>query len=140
MIRSSLNGNSTNVFMQVTPANGKMLSSRSHTAGETVGSAGTGALPLWVRIVRSGSTFSAYSSTNGSTWTNSGSVTIPMAANTFVGLAVTSHNTGLLSTAVIDNVTVIPGSVLTPDTTPPANPAGSGSNGEYGESFAQLER
>jgi len=124
MIRSSLNGNSVNVFMQVTPASGKMLSSRSHSAGETVGSAGTGSLPLWVRIVRSGSTFTGYSSTNGSIWTNSGSVTIPMAANTFVGLAVTSHNTGLLSMAVFDNVSVIPGSVLTPDTTPPANPAG----------------
>lgn len=124
MIRSSLNGNAVNVFMQVTPSSGKLLSSRSHTAGETIGNAGTGAPPLWVRIVRSGSTFTGYSSTNGSTWTNSGSVTIPMAANTCVGLAVTAHNTGLLSTAVFDNVSVIPGSSLPSDTTPPANPAG----------------
>ncbi len=132
MIRSSLNGNAPNVFMQVTPGNGKMLSSRSHTAGETTGSAGTGALPLWVRIVRSGNTFSAYSSTNGSSWTNSGSVTIPMPATTFVGLAGTAHNTGLLSTAVFDNVTVIPGSALTPDTTAPANPTGLTGTGGLG--------
>jgi hypothetical protein len=132
MIRSSLNGDAVNVFMQVTPSSGKMLSSRAHTAGDTVGNAGTGAPPLWVRIVRSGSTFTSYSSTNGSSWTNSGSVTIPMPANTYVGLAVTAHNTGLLSAAVFDNVSVIPGSTLTPDTTAPSNPTGLAATASMG--------
>jgi len=132
MIRSSLNGNSVNVFMQVTPVNGKMLTSRSHTAGLTVDSPGTGSAPLWVRIVRNGSSFTGYSSTNGTTWTNSGSVTIPMPAGTFIGLASTSHTSDALGIAVFDNVTVIAGSALTPDTTPPANPAGLGTTASMG--------
>src|SRR6202044_1066648 len=47
-------------------------------------------------------------------WTSRGSETIAMASQAYVGLAVSSHNNGTLSTAVFDNVTVTgPASGLT---------------------------
>jgi hypothetical protein len=44
-------------------------------------------------------------SSNGSTWTQSGSVTIQMASAAYIGLAVTSHLDGALATATFSSVT-----------------------------------
>jgi hypothetical protein len=41
------------------------------------------------------------------TWTEFGNVIIPMSQSVRVGLAVTSHNNGLLNTGVFDSLTVI---------------------------------
>ncbi len=61
--------------------------------------------PYWVQVVRNGSTFSAYTSTNGTSWTQLGTnQTINMAQNAYVGLAVDSGNTTSLATATFDNV------------------------------------
>ena len=61
--------------------------------------------PYWVEVVRNGSTFSAYRSTNGTSWTQLGTnQTITMAQNAYVGLAVDSGNTTSLATATFDNV------------------------------------
>ena len=65
---------------------------------------GSGTAPYWVKIVRSGSTFSAYKSTTGSTWTLVGSQSITMTSTIYVGLAVTSHNDGALATGSFANV------------------------------------
>ena len=64
------------------------------------------AAPYWVKLVRSASTFTGYSSPDGVTWTLVGSQTISMAANVYIGLPVTSHNNTVLCTATLDNVTV----------------------------------
>src|SRR4029450_11786059 len=64
--------------------------------------------PGWVRLVRTGSRFDAYQSSNGSTWTLMGSDTISMAATVYVGIATTSHNTTTATDAVLDNFTVTP--------------------------------
>lgn len=47
-----------------------------------------------------------FSSSNGTSWTQVGSVTISMPATVCVGLPVTSHNNAALATAVIDQVAV----------------------------------
>ena len=70
--------------------------------------------PLWIRLQRKGNVFSAYYHPDGvSTWTPAGvpgEVTVNMASNVFIGLALTAHNNnGQLATATFDNVTVIPG-------------------------------
>jgi hypothetical protein len=52
--------------------------------------------------------FTAYNSTDGSSWTSMGSVTIAMGTNVYIGLAVTSHNNGTLCTATFDNLEVTP--------------------------------
>jgi hypothetical protein len=59
-----------------------------------------------VKLVRSGNTFTASSSVNGTTWTQIGSQSITMGATVYVGLAVTSHAASTLATASVTNVQV----------------------------------
>src|SRR5262249_46858907 len=57
--------------------------------------------------VRSGNSFSGFYSRDGVNWTQQGpTVTVPMAGNVFVGLALTAHNNGALNTSTFDNVAV----------------------------------
>jgi hypothetical protein len=61
--------------------------------------------PCWLQVVRSGSNFSGYYSTTGTSWTQVGSteaVTMPTSAQ--VGLAVTSANVSTLSLDAFTNV------------------------------------
>ncbi|HWN94856.1 MAG TPA: pectate lyase, partial [Methylomirabilota bacterium] len=71
-------------------------------------SGGSGKAPYWVRLVRSGNTFTAYKSSNGTTWTTVSTHTISMNANTYIGLAVTSRRDGTLNTSRFDNVSATP--------------------------------
>ena len=70
-----------------------------------------GVPPLYLRIVRSANTFSAYTSSDGVTWTlvPGSSQTIALPTALLAGMAVTSHNTGALSTATFDTVALILG-------------------------------
>jgi regulation of enolase protein 1 (concanavalin A-like superfamily) len=108
MIRESLNAGSTNAGAADWGAYGRIYYDlRTATGGNTaqVGSVNV-SLPYWVKVSRSGSTFSAYTSTDGVTWVQLGaSQTISMAANVDVGLAVNSGTT-TLATATFDNVSV----------------------------------
>ncbi|MCC7491732.1 MAG: hypothetical protein IT204_05270 [Fimbriimonadaceae bacterium] len=62
--------------------------------------------PYWVRLVRAGSTFTAYTSTDGKTWHQAASETIAMGADIYVGVAVTSHDNGVTTDAVVDHLKV----------------------------------
>jgi regulation of enolase protein 1 (concanavalin A-like superfamily)/phosphatidylserine/phosphatidylglycerophosphate/cardiolipin synthase-like enzyme len=109
MMRESLTSNSRHASMFVTPANGLAFQRRVTTGGvSTHTSGGAGAAPRWVRLVRSGNTFSAYVSTDGAAWTLVGTDTITMAASIYVGLPITSHSDGSVATATADNVSVTP--------------------------------
>jgi len=114
MIRESLNANAANAFVGVTPGNGATWQYRSTTGGGTTWN-NTGGLnaPYWVKLVRSGNTFTGYCSPDGLTWTQQGTATFTMAPATYIGLAVTSHNNSTLCTATFDNVTA-PGWPLLP--------------------------
>jgi len=57
-----------------------------------------------VKVTRSGATFSAYQSADGSNWTLIGSATMNMTATIYVGLAVTSHADGAIATGTFTNV------------------------------------
>jgi hypothetical protein len=60
-----------------------------------------------VRVKRVGNSFTTFISTSGTSWTQvAGGVTITMPATYKVGLAVTSHTTSALATAVFDSVTI----------------------------------
>lgn len=116
MIRETLAANARHASMFLTPGNGLAFQQRTAVGGASTHTAGGAATaPYWVRMVRSGSTFTAYKSTNGTTWISVGSTTITMASSVYVGLAVTSHNNSVLCTSTLDNVSVI----------------GSGLKGEY---------
>ena len=119
MIRASLDAGAANAFVAVTPGNGVTWQYRSSTGGGTSYN-NTGSLnaPYWVKLVRSGNTFTGYRSPDGVTWTPQGTNTFTMSSPVYVGLALTSHNTTSLGAATFDNVTA-PG---WPASTPPAMP------------------
>lgn len=106
MIRESLNANAANAFIAVTPGNGVTWQTRTSTGG-TTGNSATGGLsaPYWVKLVRSGSTFTGYRSPDGVTWTQQGTATFAMSSTVYIGLALTSHDAANLVPAVFDNVT-----------------------------------
>ena len=109
MIRGTLNANTRHAMVVVTPGNGVAFQSRTSTGSSSTDTHTTGlTAPYWVRVVRSGNMFTAYNSTDGSSWTSMGSVMIAMGTNVYIGLAVTSHNNGTLCTATFDNLEVTP--------------------------------
>ncbi|HLK10799.1 MAG TPA: galactose oxidase-like domain-containing protein, partial [Candidatus Binatia bacterium] len=117
MIRQDLTAGSAQAMMVVTPGNGSAFQRRTAAGGASTSTPGPAAdAPYWVRLVRSGSTVSAYAAPDGSTWTLVGSDTIALSTTVLVGLAVTSHDATLASTATFDNVTVVPGPADAPPT------------------------
>ncbi len=109
MIRASLAANAANAFIPVTPGNGVTWQDRSSAGGGSVNAATAGlSAPYWVKLVRSGSTFTGYCSPDGTNWTQQGTATITMASTVYVGLAVTAHNSSSMATATFDNL-IAPG-------------------------------
>ena len=107
MIRETLNPDSAHAMMVVTPAQGVSFQRRPGT-GQTSTNTDTASItaPYWVKIERDLSgNFTAYHSANGSTWTMQGTENIPMGANVYIGLALTSHDAALTCQAVFSNVT-----------------------------------
>ncbi|MHC4324714.1 MAG: LamG domain-containing protein, partial [Planctomycetota bacterium] len=111
MIRETLDPGSVHASMVLTPAQGVSFQRRPSTdAASTSDNSATGgseAAPYWVKIERDfAGSFTASSSTNGSTWTPLGMPqSIPMGTKDDIGLALTSHDTALTCQAVFTNVT-----------------------------------
>jgi fibronectin type 3 domain-containing protein len=107
MIRDSLSANGAYVFAFTTPGNGTDVQFRT-SDGASAGWQGqtTAVAPEWLKIVRSGNTLIGYASSNGSTWTQLGSIQIGMPSTVYIGLAVTAHNNAAASTAVFSQVSV----------------------------------
>lgn len=108
MIRESLTAGSLYSMLGITTARGYQFHARATAGtGPTVTSGGSGVAPGWVRLVRTGNTFTAYKSVDGINWgTAVGTATIPMASNVYIGLPIAHH--GGIGTATLDNVTVSP--------------------------------
>ena len=67
----------------------------------------TAAAPYWIKVTRSGSTFSSYASVDGVNWVQVATTkTITMGTNVYIGLAVTSGSTTALTSAKFDNVSI----------------------------------
>jgi fibronectin type 3 domain-containing protein len=109
MIRETLAPGSTHVMAIVTPGSGVSFQRRTTTNGRSADTTTSGiTAPQWVRVTRVGNVFTAYYSSNGTSWTNMGSVTISMSTSVYIGLPLTSHVNGTLCTGTLDNVTVNP--------------------------------
>ncbi|MEI7533246.1 MAG: chondroitinase-B domain-containing protein [Verrucomicrobiae bacterium] len=119
MIRESTNANAKYVNVVVQPLAVKM-EARTSTGGSAVNLAtfsATNSLvgtntPCWVRLVRSGNTFTGYSSSNGVSWILMAITNIPM-TTTVAGLAVVSYDTNKLNTSTFDNVSFQPAPMFT---------------------------
>jgi regulation of enolase protein 1 (concanavalin A-like superfamily) len=106
MIRQSLTPGSAHAFMLVSAGKGYAFQRRPADGQLSVNtSGGAGTAPAWVRLVRSGSTFSAYVSADGMSWRLVGTDTIPMQQQEYAGLAVTSHSVTAAARAVFDGET-----------------------------------
>ena len=93
MIRDGLTANARNAFALLAPGLDAALQRRTTTGGYTTRTeSGSGAAPAWVRLVRQGSRFTAYRSTDGRFWTTIATTTISMPGTVYVGLAVTSRD------------------------------------------------
>lgn len=109
MIRETLDAGALNAAIFVTPSNGINFQWRTNTDGVTTSSnAPSLTAPYWVKLARTGNSFTGYDSTNGSSWTAISTQTVVMATNVYLGLGVTSHTNTIQCTATIDNVTPTP--------------------------------
>jgi hypothetical protein len=111
MIRETLDAGSAHAMSFVTPANGAVFEYRPGVDQDNVGNAGQVAgvtAPYWVKLERDiAQNFTAFASTNGSTWEPLGiPSSIQMAANVYIGLALTSHSASATCEAVFSNVTI----------------------------------
>ena len=116
MIRETLAADASNVAMVLTAGNRFQFQVRASTGATTSTCSGTQSPPHWVKLVRAGNTFTAYRSSNGVTWTlyPASPVTIPMSANVFVGLAMSSNDNAVLGTATLDGVNIVAGPLPAP--------------------------
>jgi outer membrane protein assembly factor BamB len=115
MLRATTNPGSPYYAAFVTPGNGVSVQWRKTLGATTSQAKTTGTVPVYLKVTRTGSTLTAYTSPDGSTWTAvpGSTQTFSMPTTLLAGLAATSHNAAKLGTATFDSVS------LTSSTTPP---------------------
>ena len=111
MIRETLDADSRNAFVFVTPENGVTSQGRTDTGAASFSTNQAGiTTPHWVRLQRDvAGNFTASHSANGSTWEPVGGsvpTNVPMVSTVYVGLALTSHNAAEVTEARFSNVTI----------------------------------
>jgi alpha-galactosidase len=115
MFRNDTTAGSMFADVFISPGNGVNFQWRSATGGQC-GSTGGGGMtaPIWVKLTRSGTNFTASYGSDGLNWTVFGTIAIPMSGTVRAGLEVTAHNNSALCLAAFDKVA----------TAAPAAPAG----------------
>jgi len=106
MIRDTLDADSRNVAVLVTPENGVRFQYRRIAGGSTERYFAEGiTAPQWVRLEHTtGGLVRAFYSADGTTWTNFNLVQVRMDMPVYIGLAVTSHNVDATCEAKFSNV------------------------------------
>ncbi len=118
MLRATTDAGSPYYAVFMTPGNGIAVQYRLAQGGGSGQVLMTGIPPLYLEVARAGTTFTAYTSTDGVTWTAmpGSSVSIPnLTGALLAGLAVSSHNVAAVSTVSFDTVsfgTAVPAPVL----------------------------
>ena len=112
MIREDVEPDARHAFTAVTPASSVSFQRRTQFGTDSANTDAPGGLtaPYWVRITRSGSTFTGQMSADGVNWSAmttdpaASSVEIDMRSDALIGLAVTSHSSGNSTVAEFSNV------------------------------------
>jgi len=131
MMRETLDASSAQTFSYFTASSSNLyehMNSRSVQGSSDVPTNGsTVAAPYWVQLVRNANQFTAYVSADGNTWFQIGATqTISTTQTVYVGLGVSSQNTGTLATATFDNVSVGSGNSLANPTISSISPVTGG--------------
>lgn len=114
MVRESLDANSPEAFAGIqgsNTANATYFWYRptlgASTSDEWDEYPATNTTPNWLKLTRSGNSFTAYESVDGVSWGQVGaSQTIPMAQDVYVGLAATAYSNTSSTTITFDNVCI----------------------------------
>jgi hypothetical protein len=109
MFRTSADPAAPEYSVLVSPGQGIKVQIRKTQGGNTSKLANpAGTVPAYLKITRSGSTFTAYTSADGVAWTliPGSTATLTLGSSLLAGLAVTSHHDGVLGTVTMDGVTV----------------------------------
>ncbi|WP_162026985.1 MULTISPECIES: DUF1349 domain-containing protein [unclassified Lentimonas] len=108
MMRESLDANAKHVMVAVRPDKKVAMFWRNTTGGSSAysGLVGDTTNAKWVKLVRSGDSFTGYYSTNGTTWTTLATKTVSMAADVEVGLATCSHSNASLTSSTFTDISI----------------------------------
>jgi len=111
MIRQSTESGAVNAFMAMTGGDGggatfqQRVDAGVDSVSQHTYDGNPFSPPYWVRLDRTGNSFSAFISPDGETWQQAGdTVTVSMADPVLVGLALTSHNADQAGSAAFSNV------------------------------------
>jgi hypothetical protein len=107
MLRASTDPGAPNYAVLVSPGAGIKVQVRKTQGGSTAKLANpAGTTPAYLKITRSGTILTAYTSADGVTWTliTGSTVTLVLGSAPLQGLAVTSHKAGSLGTVTFDGV------------------------------------
>ena len=136
MIRATTSAGSPYYAAFVTPGNGIAVQWRKSSGGGTTQVVTSGTVPAYLLVTRSGNTFSAFSSPDGTSWTliPGSTVTFTFAPSELLGLAATSHSASARETATYDTVTLansayVPANDFTLQTKPSSLPMPQGTQG-----------
>ena len=119
MMRASGGANNAPFYaVEVTPEQDISVQYRDTAGGVAAVQATTsGAAPIYLKIARSGVTYSAYTSTDGASWTlipGSSRTMSALSGTVAAGLAVTTHDNTTVSTATFAQVSAPSGTVAPP--------------------------
>jgi regulation of enolase protein 1 (concanavalin A-like superfamily) len=111
MLRASTAADAAHVILDVLPGGDIELMTRPSAGQATTYVTGMHQpTPVWLRLVRTGTTVTASTSADGTTWTTVGATTLDIGANALVGLVVCSAAAQTLNTSTFDSITVGAGS------------------------------
>jgi endoglucanase len=106
MFRGSTSSDGVYAFVYVTPGNGIWFQWRSTTGVSSTGVQVNSAAAKWVKLIRSGNSFSGYYSSDGTNWTRIGTPQVINTTTPMVGLAVSSSDSSRLAEATLGNMTL----------------------------------
>jgi hypothetical protein len=116
MVRDSNDPKSMFVNVVITTQRGLQLLCRSNLSpiAQDVKTVADLKEPLWIKLTRSGNSFTGYSSSDGTSWTKLGECSVPLQHEANAGLVVTSANPGILAKALFSGTTISDESTSTP--------------------------
>lgn len=118
MLRASTSPAAPYFAILSTGGNGTVIQYRTTQGGDTTQLTGvTSGAPIYVRLTRAGTTYTAYTSADGMTWTEfpGASISIPALSGTlYAGMAATSHSQFGTGTTVFSNFTITTASATLP--------------------------